>query len=63
MPPMVLLVAGTLDDKVVARIEDFINDEMKRRKSFNKILVIEVSPFDATLSGTSQPKVSVQFVR
>ena len=62
VPPMALLVAGTLDDKVVERIEDFINDEMKGRKSFNKILVIEASPFEATLPGTSSPKVSVQFV-
>ena len=62
VPPMALLVAGTLDDKVVERIEDFINDEMKGRKSFNKILVIEASPFEATLPGTASPKVSVQFV-
>ena len=62
VPPMALLVAGTLDDKVVERIEDFINDEMKGRKSFNKILMIEASPFDAELPGTSSPKVSVQFV-
>ena len=62
VPPMALLVAGTLDDKVVERIQDFINDEMKGRKSFNKILVIEASPFDAELPGTSSPKVSVQFV-
>ena len=62
VPPMALLVAGTLDDKVVERIEDFINDEMRGRKSFNKILVIEASPFEAELPGTSSPKVSVQFV-
>lgn len=62
VPPMALLVAGTLDDKVVERIEDFINDEMKGRKSFNKILVIEASPFDSELPGTASPKVSVQFV-
>ena len=62
VPPMALLVAGTLDDKVVERIEDFINDEMKGRKSFNKILVIEASPFNAELPGTSSSKVSVQFV-
>ena len=62
VPPMALLVAGTLDDKVVERIEDFINDEMKGRKSFNKILVIEASPFDATLPGTASPKVSAEFV-
>ena len=62
VPLMALLVAGTLDDKVVERIQDFINDEMKGRKSFNKILVIEASPFNAELPGTSSPKVSVQFV-
>ena len=62
VPPMALLVAGTLDDKVVERIEDFINDEMKGRKSFNKFLVIEASPFEAQLPGTASPKVSVQFV-
>ena len=62
VPPMALLVAGTLDDKVVERIEDFINDEMKGRKSFNKILVIEASPFGEVLPGSSSPKVSVQFV-
>ena len=62
VPPMALLVAGTLDDKVVERIEDFINDEMKGRKSFNKILAIEASPFGEVLPGTTSPKVSVQFV-
>ena len=62
VPPMALLVAGTLDDKVVDRIEDFINDEMKGRKSFNKMLVIEASPFDSEMPGTSSSKVSLQFV-
>ena len=62
VPPMALLVAGTLDNKVVERIEDFINDEMKGRKSFNKILVVEASPFDTDLPGTASPKVSLQFV-
>ena len=28
----------------VGRIEDFINDEMKGRKSFNKMLIIEATP-------------------
>ena len=44
VPPMALLVNGTsLDDKVVERIEDFINDEMQGRKSFNKMLIIEAT--------------------
>ena len=45
VPPMALLVSGTtLNDDVVSRIEDFINDEMKGRKSFNKMLIIEATP-------------------
>ena len=45
VPPMALLVSGTsLKDEVVSRIEDFINDEVKGRKSFNKILLIEATP-------------------
>lgn len=45
VPPLALLVGGTsLSDDVVSRIEDFINDEIKGRKSFNKILLIEATP-------------------
>ena len=45
VPPMALLVSGTsLNDDAVSRIEDFINDEMKGRKSFNKMLIIEATP-------------------
>ena len=59
---MALLVAGTLGEEVVSRIEDFINDEMKGRKSFNKILIVEGSPFGEELPGSTAPKVSLQFV-
>ena len=62
VPPMALLVAGTIDDKAVERIEDFINDEMKGRKSFNKILIIEASPFGEELPGTTVRNPSLQFV-
>ncbi len=63
IPPMALLVSGSLDDRVVERIEDFINDEMKGRKTFNKILIIEVSPSDSgvTLPGSPTPPTSVHF--
>ena len=44
VPPMALLVSGTsLNDDTVARIEDFINDGLKGRKSFNKILIVEAT--------------------
>jgi len=52
VPPLALLVSGTLDDKAVEKIEDFINDEMRGRKSFNKILIIEAAPYGEALPGT-----------
>ncbi|MBR1604268.1 MAG: phage portal protein [Synergistaceae bacterium] len=61
VPPLALLVAGTLGDKTVDRIRDFVNDEMRGRKGFNKMLVIEAAPFDAVIPSSSQPRVSLQF--
>ena len=62
VPPMALLVAGTsLNDDVVGRIEDFINDELKGRKSFNKMLVIEATPDEKILPGSPVPPMSVRF--
>ena len=61
VPPLALLVNGQLDDKVVERIEDFIQSEMKGRKSFNKILVIEAAPFGANLPGSNSPSPSMHF--
>ena len=58
---MALLVSGTqLDDKVVELIEDFINDEMKGRKSFNKMLIIEATSQNS-LPGTSSNTPIVRF--
>ena len=62
VPPLALLVSGTLQDEVVGRIEDFINDEMKGRKSFNKILVIECDTVGSALPGENAQKSSLQFV-
>ena len=54
-------MSGTsLDDKVVERIEDFINDEMKGRKSFNKMLVIEATPA-GSLPGSSSGSPNARF--
>jgi len=61
VPPLALLVSGTLDDKAVEKIEDFINDEMRGRKSFNKILIIEAAPFGDALPGTTQSPAHVRF--
>ena len=61
VPPMALLVAGTLDDKVVQRIEDYINDEMRGRKSFNKLLVIEASPVESMNPNAKVPNIGLHF--
>ena len=61
VPPMALLVNGTnLEDDVVHRIEDFINDEMKGRKSFNKMLIIEATSQGA-LPGERSGTPNVRF--
>ena len=56
-----MLVSGRLEDKAIERIQDFINDEMRGRKSFNKILVIEAEPFSTGLPNSPAPKVNIQF--
>ncbi|MBQ7263189.1 MAG: phage portal protein, partial [Synergistaceae bacterium] len=62
IPPMALLVAGQLGAQTVEQIRDFINDHMRGRQSFNKILVVEASPTGAVVPGTgAAPKVSLQF--
>jgi len=62
IPPLALLVAGTLGEKTVERIEDFIHDHMRGRQSFNKMLVIEASPAGTIVPGmTAAPKTSIQF--
>ena len=44
VPPLALLVAGQLEKDTVERIKDFVNDEMRGRKGFNKMLVVEAAP-------------------
>ena len=63
VPPLALLVAGQLEKDTVERIKDFVNDEMRGRKGFNKMLVVEAAPFDVETPGfnTTVPKVSLQF--
>lgn len=61
VPPLALLVSGTLGEKTVERIQDFINDHMKGRKGFHKILVVEASPAVDPVPGVPAPKVSIQF--
>lgn len=61
IPPLALLVAGQLGAGTVERIEDFINDHMRGRQSFNKILVIEANAMGVVAPGSQAPKTSIQF--
>lgn len=48
IPPMVLLVSGgRLSDSSVERLETVINERLKGRENFHKVLVIEGIPADA----------------
>ena len=61
VPPLALLVAGKLAPGSVQRITDFVEDHMKGRKGFHKILVIEAAPATQPVPGMPAPKVSIQF--
>ena len=61
VPPLALLVAGSLSAATVSRIQDFINDNMKGRKGFHKILVVEAAPPSDPVPGMPAPKVSLEF--
>jgi PBSX family phage portal protein len=57
IPPMVLLVSGgRLSDASVERLETVINERLKGRENFHKVLVIEGIPADAPESnGDTEP--------
>lgn len=45
IPPLVMMVqGGRVSDKTVKKIEDFIENDIKHRKNFHKILVLEAEP-------------------
>lgn len=52
IPPMVMLVSGgKLSDNSVKRIESYIDERLKGRRNFHKILVLEGLPAGAVESG------------
>ena len=62
IPPLALLVAGKLSDKTVNVLEDFVNDHMKGRKGFNKMLIIQAQPANiSTSSGEKLANTSIHF--
>ena len=61
IPPLALMVAGEISDNAVDRIKDFLQDEMRGRKGFGKMLIIKAKPFDATIPGEKVPAPSIRF--
>lgn len=53
IPPLALLVSGgTLGEDAISKIETYIRDNLKGRRNFHKILIIEAKASDAqTLAG------------
>ena len=61
VPPLALLVSGSIDEKIVERVENYVNDEMRGRKSFNKILIIQATPSDVVAPGSSTQPANLRF--
>jgi PBSX family phage portal protein len=61
VPPLALLVSGKLGEGTVKRIQDFVDDHMRGRKGFHKMLVVEASPSSEAMPGVAPPKVAIQF--
>lgn len=63
VPPLALLVGGTLAEGSVETIKDYVESNMKGRANFHKILVIEadVSSFSAGIPGTGGPAPTLKF--
>lgn len=63
IPPLALLVSGgTLGNDSVSKIETYIRDNLKGRRNFHKILIIEAKPTEAQqLSGEGAvPRISFE---
>ncbi|MBQ4418674.1 MAG: phage portal protein [Synergistaceae bacterium] len=61
IPPLALLVAGKLSDKTVSVLEDFVNDHMRGRKGFNKMLIVQANPSGSVAPDGKTPPVSLHF--
>lgn len=54
VPPLAVLVSGRLADSSVKRIEDYIQNNIKGRKGFHKILVIEAETIPNPMAPAGQ---------
>ena len=61
VPPLALLVSGKLGEDTVRRLQDFVDDHMRGRKGFHKMLVVEASPGLQAVPGFPAPRASLEF--
>lgn len=61
VPPLALIVSGgSIGDSAVQRIESFVNTELKGKRNFHKILLIEGEPAAGSIDSSSRMKISLQ---
>ncbi len=62
VPPLALLVSGaTLSDESVQRIESYIENNVKGKKNFHKILIIEADTQASDLANIPGGRVRIEF--
>lgn len=61
IPPMAILVSGgRLATNEVERLKDFIKNEIRGKRNFHKILVLQAEPFQGNLSGQNSGTVKIE---
>ena len=61
VPPMAVLVSGgRVSKSTVDRLEDFINSEIKGRRNFHKVMILEAEPADnVAMSQNGSAKIQI----
>jgi PBSX family phage portal protein len=54
VPPLAILVSGgRLNDNTVARLQDYISNEIRGKRNFHKIMILEAETQDSMQNGTT----------
>ncbi|MDR0652984.1 MAG: phage portal protein [Synergistaceae bacterium] len=61
VPPLALLTTGKLGKETVKRIEDFASENLKGKKSWGKMLIVEAAPSGLQISGMPQARPEIHF--
>ena len=61
IPPLAILVSGgRLAKNEVNKVRDYIKNEIRGKKNFHKILILQAEPFGNELSGTMSGSVKIE---